>query len=116
MPLKRIDGMPEQPYTCACCGQGPTTNEGEIKKVIWAEGVDIDWGNSLYICWDCAELVSDLCGRVTREGFDRLEKELEELRERHVALLEKYEEQEGLLDKIREGSRAQKRIKETAKS
>jgi hypothetical protein len=115
MPLKRITGMPLQPYTCVCCGQGPTDNEGNQRETIFAEGVDINWGDSVYICADCTQLIADLAGRVTREGFDRLQSAFEELNDRHEALLEKYEEQEELLDKIREGSAAQRAVRSKKK-
>lgn len=112
MPLTRVEGMPLPPYTCVSCGQGPTDNEGHTQTCIFAEGVDIDWGNSVYICYDCTHLIADLAGRVTKEGFDRLTAAFEELTEKHDNLLEQHGEQEELLDKIREGSAAQKKIRQ----
>lgn len=114
MALKRITGMPLLPHTCTLCGQGPTDNDGNQRDVIFAEGIDIDWGNSVYICWECSELIADLVGRVTREGFDRLEEDNAELQEKYDTLLGEHQEQEALLDKIREGNKAQKRIREKA--
>lgn len=116
MPLHRIVGMPDIPHTCAVCGNGPTTNEGDQRQCIYAEGVDINWGDSLYICWDCGEIVADLVGRVTREGFDKLQEKYDSLKAEHDELLASHEEQEALLDKIREGNRAQKTIREKAKA
>jgi hypothetical protein len=103
------------PYTCVCCGGGPTDNDGNQRECIFAEGVDIDWGNSVYICWDCTQLIADLAGRTTKEGFDRLQSAFEELQGEHEQLLSQFTEQEGLLDKIREGSAAQKEVRSRKK-
>lgn len=111
MGLRRVQGMPLMPHTCLLCGQGPTSNDGATRDVIFAEGVDVDWGNSVYICWECAELIADLVKRVTREGFDKLEATHEALTTEHAELLGKYTEQEETLDTIRRGSAAVKKVK-----
>lgn len=112
--LKMVEGMPLQPYTCLTCGQGPTDNDGNVQKVIFAEGVDIDWGNSVYICYECGELMADLMGRATRWGFDELTQKYEKVKAEYDELLDEHEKQEVLLDKIREGNAAQKQIRSKA--
>lgn len=108
------DGMPLQPNVCLTCGGTPTNDDGTPKKAIFAEGVDVDWGNSVYICWECSELIADLVGRATRSGFDALEARHEALLEAHAELEVAHERQEALIDKIREGSAAQKTLKASA--
>lgn len=115
MPLTRVQGMPLLPHTCILCGQGPTDNEGNQQTVIFAEGVDVDWGNSVYICGECGEIIADLMGRVTREGFDHLTDSFETLQVAHADLLVEHEQQEELLDKIREGSAAQRTVRSKKK-
>lgn len=114
MPLTIVHGMELQPNTCLLCNSNPVDDEGNQKRAIFAEGVDVDWGNSVYICEECADLIADLVGRSTREGFDRLVQEVEELQEKYDELLAKYEENSELVDKIRSGSDAIKKVKATA--
>lgn len=116
MPLERVSAMTEQPNCCTLCGSTPTDNDGQLKPAIFASGVDVDWGNAVYICWECGEIISDLMGRATRFGFDELEGKYNALKAEHDELLEEYETQEGLLDKIREGNTAQKTIRAKARA
>lgn len=115
MPLTRVKGMELLPHTCILCGQGPTDNDGNQQTVIFAEGVDVDWGNAVYICGECGEIIADLMGRVTREGFDRLTTSNEELQDKYNILLVEHDAQEELLDKIREGSAAQRTVRSKKK-
>lgn len=112
--LTVVTGMALQPNVCTLCGSNPNNDDGTAKKAIFAEGVDIDWGNSVYICWECGELIADLMGRATRRGFDELELKHEALLTAHAELEEAHERQEALVEKIREGSAAQKTLKSAA--
>jgi hypothetical protein len=107
-----VTGMPEVPNCCAVCGGNPVDFSGHQQKALWAEGVDIDWGGNLYLCWDCGEIVADLVGRATREGFDKLTEKYEALVEEHAELVREHEETQAEVDRIREGVAASRRIKQ----
>src|SRR5213076_361328 len=108
-PLEVVKGMPEIPHHCILCSNNPADEiTGEQMPAIFAPGVDYDWGSSVYICWSCAEIISDLCGRVTRDGFDKLQKKHETLTEAHEELKEQHERAKALLDRIRDGRAAVK--------
>lgn len=107
-------GMPLQPNTCLTCSCNPTNPDGSQMMAVFAEGVDVDWGNSVYICMECADLVADLIGRVPREFSDKTEAELEALKVEHTELIEAHEAQEALIQKIRDGGAAQKTLRERA--
>jgi len=113
MTLVIVHAMELSPYTCLLCSTNPVDDDGNPKKSIFAEGVDVDWGNSVYICEECGDLIVDLMGRSTKEGFDRVTAQRDDLREKYNALLTDYEEQQELVDKIREGSEAIKKVKAT---
>ena len=114
MTWKRIDGMPESPQCCVACGGNPSDFEGHMQQALWAEGVDIDWGNMLYLCWECVQIIADLAGRATKEGFDKLDVQLNELQQRYEELEAEHAAQEELLQRVRDGAAARKQIKETA--
>ncbi len=113
MPLVLVHGMPDTPNACAICG-GNAYDEvkGEQQDAIWAEGIDIDWGNSLYICLECAHIIANLIDRATQKGFDKVVAERDGLKAELEVLQEKYDEAQGFLDKIREGAAARKKLTE----
>lgn len=111
MTFSLTTGMPEQPNTCLTCGCNPTNPDGSQMQAVFAEGVDIDWGNSVYICWECANLIADLMGRVPRAFSDKTEEELDELHKEHSELVEQHAQLQALVDKIREGGAAQRTIR-----
>jgi hypothetical protein len=106
--------MPETPQCCVACGGNPADFEGNQRQALWAEGVDIDWGSMLYLCWDCAEIIADLVGRATRGGFDDLTKRHEALLEEHARLESEHERLLELVNKIRDGGTARRKLKEVA--
>ena len=116
MTLALVQGMENTPNACAICAGNPIDEDGSQRPAIFAEGVDIDWGNSLYICLDCANIIASLVHRPDGEYVEQLEAKHEALMEAHVTLEREHEELQGELDKIREGSSALKRVRETARS
>ncbi|MDE2107004.1 MAG: hypothetical protein KGL39_57890 [Patescibacteria group bacterium] len=111
--MKVIKGMPEPPNACVVCGSNPNGDDGLPCDAIFAPGVDIDWGGSLYICWECGNIIANLVGRTTREGYDKLETKYFQLKEKYEELERAHEKAEVLLNKIREGARAQREVKAT---
>jgi hypothetical protein len=113
--LTLVDGMPEIPHVCAICAGNPYDEAtGEQRQAIFAEGVDIDFGGALYICMDCAHLIANLIDRVPQEGYDRLQTKYENLYEEHEALKIEHEELKEIVDQIRSGAAASRRLKERA--
>lgn len=111
-PLEVQKGMELPPQACVLCGNNPVDDiTGEQLPVIFAPGVDVDWGGSVYICWSCTNIIADLAGRVTVAGFDALTEKYEELKNDHEALEEAYERDTKLVRQIREGQAAVKTAK-----
>src|SRR6185312_2959919 len=95
--LEVTKGMPLIPHNCILCANNPVDeNTGEQQEAIFAPGVDVNFGDAVYICASCAEIISDLRGRVTKEGFARLEAKHNKLKEDHEELEEKYEHLDGI--------------------
>jgi len=108
--FKVVEGMEEQPYHCIHCGSNPVDINGQQQKAIFTSGVDVDWGNSVYTCWDCANLIADLIDREPRASYDRVTAENEELRDNLHRTAELLEAAEADLEKIREGAAARSRV------
>jgi hypothetical protein len=111
--LTIVDGMPEIPHVCAVCAGNPYDEAtGAQRQAIFAEGVDIDFGGALYICLDCAELIANLINRVPQEGYDALLTKHQALLEAHAELEKEHEELQEIVNQIRAGASASKRLRE----
>jgi len=111
-PLERVTGMELTPQACVLCGSNPVDEtSGQQQDCIFAPGVDVDWGSSVYICKSCVEIMADLFDRVTVEGFDKLTAKYETLKEEHEKLLEKYDRDQVLIERIRDGAAATATVK-----
>lgn len=111
-PLEVVKGMELTPQACVLCANNPVDEAtGEQQDAIFAPGVDVNWGNAVYICASCVEIMADLWGRVTKEGFDKLTTEYEALLEQHEHLETEHEKAKALLERVADGRRAEKQIK-----
>jgi hypothetical protein len=108
--------MPDLPGCCAVCGSNPVDLEGNQQQALWAEGVDIDWGNNLYLCWECVDIIADLGGRATKVGFDELQAKYDALLEAHAELEKEHEELQETVEVIKAGAAARRRLKATSAS
>lgn len=111
-PLELVKGMPLTPNACVLCASNPVDEiTGEQLEHVFAPGVDVDWGNSVYICNGCAHIISDLMGRSTVEGFDKLSRENRKLKKAYARLEEDHEKAKALLDRIADGKAAVKQVR-----
>lgn len=111
-PLERVKGMKLTPNACVLCSNNPVDEQtGKQQDAIFAPGVDVDWGNSVYICKSCVEIMADLFDRVTVEGFDRLVDENKRLEKAYEKLQKNHDRAEALLARVRDGGSAMKTIK-----
>jgi hypothetical protein len=109
--LRLVDQMDQIPQQCSCCGGNPLGPDGAPQQAILAEGVDIDWGSSLYICSECANLIADFFGRVTQEEHDQLRQEYEELDNEHTKLLRKHSRHVRRTREVVAGEKAKKELR-----
>jgi hypothetical protein len=64
--LLKLDGPTLPPQHCMFCGSTPS-RDGRVLEMVTCEGMDINWGETPYICWDCCGIISDLIGRPSEE-------------------------------------------------
>lgn len=106
MALVLVKGMPLEPHSCAACGGGPRDGDGNIVEAVFAEAVDINWGDSLYICKTCSRVIAELWEFETPEEVEKLKKRIEELE----AIEEAHEVLKARVRKMLDGSRARKEV------
>ena len=115
-PLEVVKGMELTPQSCVLCANNPVDEiSGKQQPAIFAPGVDVNWGDSVYICWSCANIIADLCGRSTTEGFDKVTAKLEALEEEHAWLLDQHMRAKKLLERVADGRKAEREAKSEAK-
>lgn len=110
--FEMVEGMPQQPGACVHCGNNPLDDDSHRPmRAIFSSGVDINWGDSVYTCWNCAELIADLVDREPRASYDNLKNSYDILKGQYEELSETNEHNEELLEAVRNGTRAQKEIR-----
>jgi hypothetical protein len=114
VPIVEVLAMSEQPGTCFHCGGSPTVDDEIQHPIIEFQGIDINWGDTPYLCAECVGILCDLVGRVTvREHGDvlaerdQLSKELETLQEEHQELNSR-------VSRMLDGAKAKREAKEAA--
>ena len=113
--LELVKGMELTPNSCVLCANNPVDEvSGEQQDAIFAPGVDVNWGDSVYICKSCGEIIADLLGRVPKSGFDKLQERHEQLKEKHEKLVRQHARARELLDRVKDGKQAEKQIRSTA--
>lgn len=111
-PLEIVKGMALVPHACVLCANNPVDEAtGEQQEAIFAPGVDVNWGDSVYICDSCCQIIADLKGRVTKEGFDKLTAKFETLETDYKELAEKHERAKTFIERIKDGNQAVKDVK-----
>jgi hypothetical protein len=112
VPIVEVEAMSEQPGTCFHCGGSPTVDDEVQHPIIEFQGIDINWGDTPYLCAECVGILCDLVGRVTVKEHadvvaerDQLSEKLKELGEEHQAL-------ESRVSRMLDGARARKEQKE----
>jgi hypothetical protein len=74
-----VDAMRLKPYKCIACGGTPRDDTVEGKpnmQAYFAEGVDYDWGKSLYLCGNCVRVLGLLRGMVDVGPHEKMKAEL----------------------------------------
>lgn len=61
--LELVGGPSKPPATCMFCASNPRDDEGNSLPMVEAVGMDINWGETPYICWTCCGLIADLVDR-----------------------------------------------------
>lgn len=114
MPLKLVEVMRENPGTCLICG-GTPTEDGEILPSVHAEGLDVNWGDSVYFCYECSGMIADLIDRPslktwqsTNDAHEKLLEDFHTLEEEVKALREFKEKVIGGREAIREAKTTRK--------
>lgn len=98
---------------CTACGSQPVDEKDQNRPplaMIHAIGLDINWGEELNLCQNCVGHIADLVGRVSDEKIEALESQVALLTKQRDKANKELGELQPLVEKIREGAKAKKKI------
>jgi hypothetical protein len=75
------------------------------------EGVDINWGDSLYICCSCARVIGGLFGMMDADEVNSLVREHEALQANYNELSQDFGKQKERIETMLEGAKAKKELR-----
>lgn len=108
-----VQGMKLRPYRCVGCGNTGEMEEDGPPKAFFCEGVDINWGDSLYLCESCVNVLGQLAGMVTEEEYELAKTRLETLQHKHEQLKQEHDRQDERIDRMLDGVKAKKEATQT---
>lgn len=98
---------------CNCVPVDETAEERTPLPMFHAEGVNVNWNEDCNVCKICAGVMADMLGREDEVKVARLRKELEALQSAHEELTSEHEKLTSQVDRLIEGKRAVKEIKDS---
>lgn len=101
-------GMHLKPYSCVACGQSATPVNGEMQDAYFAEGVDVNWGDSVFLCESCVWVLGQLAGFLDPDQVNDLKREKSQIEDELEDLKVEHEATEKRMGRILEGSKAMK--------
>lgn len=108
-----VQGMKLRPYRCVACGNTGEQGEDGPPKAFFAEGADVNWGDSLYLCESCVGVLGQLAGMVSEEEHELVKTKLENLERRHEELQQEYDRQDERIERMLDGVKAKKEATQT---
>lgn len=114
-PLKLVKMVGSKPE-CAFCGCTPRDEEDNLLPGVTAEGVDINWGDNLYMCQPCVKVAGQLIGMEEAEVVERMGKQLDFRNHQVEKLQAENEKLEKRIGKMLDGSREMKAAREERKA
>jgi outer membrane murein-binding lipoprotein Lpp len=103
---------------CTFCHGVPREDgvlEGGPLPGVTAQGVDVNWGDNLYICQDCIRVAGELIGMIPTVKAEKLEKQID-FRNKQVEKLQAQNEKlQAQMDAMLAGAQAAREAKAAAK-
>jgi hypothetical protein len=107
----KTSGMKLKPYNCAACGSTPQKEDGSgPEDAVFREGVDINWGDSLYLCKTCVRIVGELMGMAEPHEVSELKRKLKDSEDENESLTEDLNTLQSRVDRMLDGARAKKEV------
>lgn len=97
---------------CNCVPVDETTEERTPLPMFHAEGVNVNWNEDCNVCKICAGVMADMLGREDEVKVARLRKKHETLVAEHDELVEAHADLTAKVERLIDGKKAVKEIRE----
>lgn len=110
MSWETVSGMPLSPHACIACGQNPRDAEGNFEEALFAAGVDVGWGEAVYLCSSCQNVIVQLVTGQTIEEVEANQGEINKLTEELRSERKEHTKLKKRVQQILKGARAKERV------
>jgi len=114
MALELVPAMKETPATCLFCGCTPTDENGQPLPAVTDSTIDVNWGDSVYVCWTCAGLIADLIDRPDASLVEQMKGRVKFEKARADKATAELAKAKKRLDAIVQGQQAVRAVKKEA--
>jgi len=108
--MQLVDNMSLTPGHCGICRGTPMKADGTPEPCI-DTGVDVNWGEQLYICGPCANIIGILAGNEDKDVAAQLRADLAQAEKSVGDLREERDTLQARIDRMIDGARARKEAK-----
>jgi aminoglycoside N3'-acetyltransferase len=113
-----VPAMHLKPYRCIACGSTPrdTTHPNRPQlQAYFCEGVDVNFGDSVFLCEECVKVLGQLRGMVDVDVHEKLMRQHKELEVSYRDLEADYNTQESRIERMLDGVKAKKEVTSSRK-
>lgn len=114
MSWELVTGMPLTPNRCIACGQNPRDAEGNAEQALFAGGVDTGWGEAVYLCKSCQNVIVSLLTDKTVEETHQLNDELTRVKEELKEEKKEHNKLKKRVKTILKGAKAKEKVSNNA--
>jgi hypothetical protein len=100
--LELVEGPTLPPGTCMFCATNPTEG-GKPLPMVTAVGMDINWGETPYICWTCCGIIADLVDRPDRAKVEAVLRGAKLQKGHNKKLIDENEQMKRLMKGLMDG-------------
>lgn len=110
--LLKLGGANLPPNRCMFCACAPVDSAKNIMPMVTCEGMDINWGETPYICMTCCGIIADLIGRPDEITVKKVYKGAKAQKEHNEKLVKENNKLTELVEGLIEGKDVMDKAKE----
>lgn len=106
-----VPAMHLKPYRCIACGSTPRDTSHPNRpnlQAYFAEGIDVNFGDSVFLCEECVKVLGQLRGMVDVDVHEKAKKNFAAMMQERDSLIVELAQAQDRIDRMLDGVRAKK--------
>lgn len=106
-----VPAMHLKPYRCIACGSTPRDTSHPKRpqlQAYFAEGIDVNYGDSVFLCEECVKVLGQLRGMVDVDLHEKVVKDRDQWNKSYHEAMTELEETNDRVERMLDGVRAKK--------